>query len=51
MGAGINARFWTVMHGNDVKITLRPGQTLNWGFTRPTEEGYTGEFETWTMNY
>ena len=26
----MNARFWTYAHGADVKLTLRPGQTLEW---------------------
>lgn len=42
-----NARFWVYRHGSWVKVTLRPGQSLDtceWG---PTDEGYFQSYATW----
>lgn len=40
-----NVRFWVWLNDGWVKLTLRPGQELNWAHGGPHEEGwsYTGE--------
>ena len=38
-----NVRFWLYHHRSQVKLTVRPGQTLTFGFSEPTEEGWHGE--------
>ena len=38
-----NARFLIFIHGSDVKVTLKPGQTLIWFTAERTEEGWTSE--------
>jgi hypothetical protein len=47
-------RFWTHCPGNCdggfVKLTLRPGQRLSWGFCCETEEGWHSRFEGWTYD-
>lgn len=43
-----NARFWAYINGSAVKITLRPGQSLSWGRSNPTEEGYRYESYEWS---
>jgi hypothetical protein len=40
---GPNARFWTTINNSPVKITLKPDETLEWGRTEPTNEGYSHE--------
>lgn len=42
-----NARFWVFINDAWVKVTLRCGQTLTWGKSRPDEEGYSFETSTW----
>ena len=42
-----NARFWTWLNGDYVKITLRPGQSLTHYSGGPCEEGWSYEAETW----
>lgn len=43
-----NARFWTYLsYKGWVKITLRPGQELNWFVSEPTEEGFSAQAESW----
>jgi hypothetical protein len=43
----MNARFWDNFHGDLVKITLKPGQTLSWSESHPTDEGYNSEAVTY----
>lgn len=43
-----NARFWVYIHGNPVKITIRPGQSLYWSRGGPCEEGWSRESQHWT---
>ena len=43
----MNARFWTFIHDDYVKITLRPGQSLSHYMGGPTEEGWSSEATTW----
>ena len=38
-----NARFWLFVHGSPVKLTLKPGQTINHCAGGPTDEGYSYE--------
>lgn len=42
------ARFWTLAHGSPVKLTLRPGQKLTFGYADRTDEGWTTYGETVT---
>lgn len=43
-----NARFWLCSHHGDwVKLTLKPGQTLNWGSFSEDEEGWTRVSRAW----
>lgn len=37
-----------MLHGSPVKITLRPGQEMSWGFGYSHEEGYSSESYEWT---
>lgn len=46
-----NARFWTYVHGDLVKLTLRPGQTLEHSEGGPTEEGYHWLWIEWTLHH
>lgn len=34
------ARLWLYINNDFVKVTLKPGQTINWYESHPTEEGY-----------
>ena len=43
----INARFWAYVNGSPVKITLKPGQSLEWYSSRSHDEGWSGEGHTW----
>jgi hypothetical protein len=45
-----NARFWAYINGSQVKITLKPGQSLQWGKAYQTDEGWSSEDETWTYH-
>lgn len=38
-----NARMWFYWHGDYVKVTLRPGQCLQFGFSVATDEGFSSE--------
>ena len=42
-----NARFWTWLNGDYVKITLRPGQSLTHYSGGPCEEGWSYETQVW----
>lgn len=42
-----NARFWTWINGAWVKITLRPGQSLEWNTFEYTDEGWAASDEVW----
>lgn len=44
---GRNARFWTWENGDWVKITLKPGQALGYGYHYGTEEGYASGSVSW----
>ena len=37
------ARFWIYVNNDYVKISLKPGQTLNWYTKEATDEGWSGE--------
>lgn len=41
------AKFWFYAAGW-VRIRLRPGQTLEWGVSTPTDEGYHSQSVRWT---
>jgi hypothetical protein len=43
-----NARFWVFANNGFVKITLRPDQSLTWGWSARHEEGWSSEVVTWT---
>lgn len=45
-----NARFWSFINGSWVKITLRPNQSLSWGKSEPTDEGYSFEHSQWEFD-
>jgi hypothetical protein len=45
-----NARFWAYLNGGPVKITLRPGQVLNWTQGQRTDEGWSRSAETWSYD-
>jgi len=45
----MNARFWVYLHGSAVKLTLRPGQTMNHCYGGPTEEGWHSEATQWHL--
>ena len=42
----INARFWALVHGSPVKLTLKPGQRLTWHQSWATDEGWSSASET-----
>lgn len=43
-----NARFWVYLNGNGpVKLTLKPGQRLQWGRAWSHDEGWSSESESW----
>ena len=42
-----NARFWTFQNDSYVKLTLAPGETLNWYAWARHEEGWASEAESW----
>lgn len=42
-----NARFWVYVNGGPVKLTLTPGQSLDWSSGHTTDEGWHHECETW----
>lgn len=42
------ARFWTFENDAWIKITLRPGQSLSWGKSARTDEGFAAEGNTWS---
>lgn len=43
-----NARFWVYVNGGPVKLTLRPGQSLEHVTGGPTEEGWQSSATRWT---
>ena len=45
-----NCRFLVFINGDDVKLTLRPGQTLEHFQGGATDEGWSSEFESWTLS-
>lgn len=38
-------RFWIHYRGAPVRLTIHDGETLEFGYSEPTEEGYSGEGE------
>lgn len=42
-----NARFWAYLNGGPVKITLRPGQQIQWSQGQRTDEGWSRSIEQW----
>lgn len=42
-----NARFWVYINGGPVKLTLKPGQRLEWSEAHTTDEGWSSESHTW----
>lgn len=42
-----NARFWVHINGGPVKITLKPGQRLEWSEGHYTDEGWSSEGHVW----
>ena len=46
----MNARFWIVCHGSPVKLTFRPGQSLDWYHGAPHEEGWSSESHIWRFD-
>jgi hypothetical protein len=42
----MNARFWVYING-PIKITLKPGQTLQWATGGPCDEGYHYRGDKW----
>lgn len=45
-----NARFKVCVNGSDVKVTLRPGQSLAWGRTWAHEEGWSSSAHVWSLD-
>ena len=48
VGRPRNARFWVSVHGDWVKLTLRPDQELEHAFCEPTDEGWHSEYVCWS---
>ena len=46
-----NARFWIYLNGGPIKLTLKPGQTLRWCTSHPTDEGWHAEGGSWLHNH
>lgn len=44
-----NARFWIRYNCDWVKLTIQPGKSVQFGFSRPTEEGY--HSESWRFDH
>ncbi len=44
-----NARFWEWINGDWVKLTLEPGQTLEWGAGSGDEEGWHAHGSQWSL--
>jgi hypothetical protein len=42
-----NARFWVYINGGPVKLTLKPGQKLEWSEAHMTDEGWRSEYHSW----
>jgi len=42
-----NARFWTLINGDWIKITLAPGETLEYSHSECTDEGFRSEYQAW----
>ena len=45
-----NARFWVMVNGDDVKVTLKPDQVLSHVAGGPCDEGYRYEENKWVHN-
>ena len=46
----MNARFWTYANGSPVKLTLHDGQSLSWGRSGPTDEGWSSEWNRYSLS-
>lgn len=46
----MNARFNVLIHGEQVPITLKPGQTLSWGAAWRHEEGWSSVSYVWSFD-
>ena len=45
-----NAHFWAHINGGFVRLTIKPGQPLRWGESRPSEEGYSYQSLSWGLS-
>ncbi len=45
-----NARFWAYINGSWVKLTLAPHESLTWGESHRTEEGWESNEKRWHWN-
>ncbi len=45
-----NARFWVYINGGPVRLTLKPGQSLEWDRWSRTDEGWSYEYECWLFS-
>ena len=45
-----NYRFKVWIHGGEVTLTIRTGETLRWGYSMPDEEGYSFMSIEWTAD-
>lgn len=45
-----NCRFQVFINGDDVTLTLRPGQTLEHYQGGPTDEGWSSVWHSWTLS-
>lgn len=46
----MNARFYVWENGQDIKITLRPGESVSWSSGGATDEGWSRDYETWSFD-
>lgn len=46
-GNDMQARFWTFKNDAPVLVKINAGQTLQWGESHATDEGYSATGETW----
>jgi hypothetical protein len=50
MYTAVNARFWQYVNGSPVKLTLRPGQRVQWYTWHEHEEGWASEAHRWSLD-
>jgi len=46
---GQRARFWCLVNDSMVKVSLDPGESLEWGRSEPTDEGHSFEWHKWEL--